>query len=155
MESTQGLINPFPTFLYKVNIILYSWIEAHIPFKYWIITTQMSTSCLQPTTTVSPRHLLFWSVRVMLTEDMASYPHWFRTCISYSQYYKVCWMECQTLLKQTIACRAWQLTSKQTPSSIHSIFCNLDLIYWARSWFDPNLDNSKSIQLFTVKQQLW
>ncbi len=49
---------------------------------------------------ISPSHLCFWSVRVMLTGDMASYPHWSGTHVLYSQYRKARWRDVKLYLNK-------------------------------------------------------
>ncbi len=52
-----------------------------------------TTSWLHLTIIIVPHHLCFWSVRVLLTGDMASYPHWSGTHVLYSQYHKTHWWD--------------------------------------------------------------
>ena len=50
-------------------------------------------SWLQLTIIIVPHHWCFWSVRVMLTGDMASWHHWFGMHILYSWYHKANWQD--------------------------------------------------------------
>ncbi len=48
---------------------------------------------LHLTIIIVPHHLCFWSVGVMATGDMASYPHWSGTHVLYSRYRKARWQD--------------------------------------------------------------
>ena len=60
---------------------------------------------LYPAVTITgvPHYLCFWSARMMLTGDMASYPHWSRTHVSYSWYHMAHWMGCYTVHNNDVA----------------------------------------------------
>ncbi len=62
-----------------------------MPVNSIVVPCMWITSCLHLTIIIVPHHLCFRFIRVMPKRDMASYPKWSGTHISYCKYHNVRW----------------------------------------------------------------